>query len=41
VICGTEPELTRPCIYSIYIKRVTYKMGGKKDKKDLAADNYC
>jgi hypothetical protein len=28
MICCIEPGLTRPCIYCIYIKCVTCKMGG-------------
>jgi hypothetical protein len=43
VICCTEPGLTRPCIYCIYVKCVTCKMeGGNKHKqKNLTMDNYC
>jgi hypothetical protein len=44
MICCTEPGLTRPCIYCIYIKCVTCKMGGNKTKlkeKNLTMDNYC
>jgi hypothetical protein len=33
MICCTEPGLTRPCIYYIYIKLVTCKMGGKEIAK--------
>jgi hypothetical protein len=32
MICCIEPGLTRPCIYYIYIKCVTCKMGDKKYK---------
>jgi hypothetical protein len=32
-ICCTEPGLTRPCVYCIYIKYMTCKMGGKKTNK--------
>jgi hypothetical protein len=31
MICCTEPGLSRPCMYCIYINRVTCKMGRKKN----------
>jgi hypothetical protein len=34
IICCTVPGLTRPCIYCIYIKRVTCKMEKKKTKEE-------
>jgi hypothetical protein len=33
MICSTEPGLTRPCMYCIYIKRVTCEMEGQKRQK--------
>jgi hypothetical protein len=39
--CCTEPRLTRPSIYCIYIKCMTCKIKKKKKKKNLTIDNYC
>jgi hypothetical protein len=43
MICCTEPGMTRPCVYCMYIICMTCKMGGeqKKQKKKLTMDNYC
>jgi hypothetical protein len=41
MICCTEPVLTRPCIYCMYIKHVTCKEEEEEEKENLTMDNYC